>query len=283
MRAETVYALFDELEKIAGKVDPRALAALQAQLRPGDVINFEAHRNDSIRKSLRGGAMTGAISTPIQSITGSPDNHTAIYHGVDPASGRMRIVHNYEQGGKNGTQFAYLDDFADTNSLHAYRPQNATPEMAQAAAARAGDIAAAGGTHYSKRNLVGAGVNQIAENPTVGKFPGFRGVLKRVAGAVGERCDPGTSICSALPVDAYQGSMGQEKALETFTGRPAAQIPDRFRALATTPGSIRSSPHMQAIGHYKPMNQETSALGAGFKRLAEKGLSPLKRIASKIM
>lgn len=249
--------------KTAGRVDPRALAAFGQQLQPGDVVQFQTHAGDVAQQSLRKGLMHGAISTPIQKLTGSPQHHTALFAGVDPETGRLKIIHNYEQGNKTKIVQDYLDNYAHQTSFHAYRPKGLTPEMGAAAAARAAELAA-GPSSYAKNNLLAAGVRALGEKAPVAPV---KPLASSVAARMATHCDPTTGICSALPVDAYTPVVGREKAVEMMVGR---SVPKQLEAIAATPASISSSPHMSAVGQYHPADQVGVARGIA-QRILNKG------------
>lgn len=262
----------DEFAKIAGEVDPAAFQRFTSQLRPGDVVQFNAGASDIARKSVRQGLASKLISNPIRRLTGSKEHHTAMYTGVDPTTGEHMITHNYEQGGVSGIHSKPLKHFADSTEFSAYRPHGITPEKGQAAAQQALALANSP-TAYSKRNLVAAGINQAAE-----KSPGvLRGALRRVAGRVAENCNPATGICSALPVKAYEPVLGRHEAMTTFSGRNVAN--PRLANIAATPASIASSQRMMHVGGYAPAAREGSFIGAAIKRVGEKALSGARRIA----
>lgn len=249
--------------KTAGRIDPRSLAAFGQQLQPGDVVQFQTHAGDVAQQSLRKGLMHGAISTPIQKLTGSPQHHTALFAGVDPDTGKLKIIHNYEQGNKAKIVQDYLDNYAHQTSFHAYRPHGVTPEMGAAAAARASELAA-GPSSYAKNNLLAAGVRAVSEKapaPTVGAAG------RRLAATMATHCDPTTGICSALPVDAYTPVVGREKAVEMMVGH---QVPRHQEAIAATPASISRSRHMSPIGQYHPADQVSVARGIA-QRVLSKG------------
>ena len=258
--------------KTAGRSDPRALAEFGRQLQPGDVVQFQTHGGDVAQQSLRKGLMHGAISTPIQKLTGSPQHHTALFAGVDPETGRLKIIHNYEQGNKAKIVQDYLDNYSHQTTFHAYRPHGVTPEMGAAAAARAAELAA-GPSSYAKNNLVAAGVRALGE-----KAPGsaVKPLASGVAARMATHCDPTTGICSALPVDAYTPVVGREKAVEMMVGHG---VPRNQEALAATPASISKSPHMAPISQYHPADQVSVARGIAQRILNRGGTAASSALA----
>jgi hypothetical protein len=257
-------AMWAELEKIAAELDPEALKRFTANLRAGDLINFDRAAADAATEQagLRKAMLTGGIKR----LSKSPQHHTAMYMGLDPETGKHMLGHNFEQGGRTGVSLAPLDEFANNSSYHAYRPAGVTPEQGQAAADEIRRLSQVP-TEYSKRNLVAAGVAEAAgEGDTVMSRAG-RGLAKRLS----KVCDPGTGICSHLPVDAYSPGMGREEAVKVFGGGNVPVDEAHFRV---TPKTISQSPHMKGLGTYQPMAQESStvkAVGKGlFKSLKTK-------------
>ena len=259
-------------EKTAGRSDPRALAEFGRQLQPGDVVQFQTHGGDVAQQSLRKGLMHGAISAPIQKLTGSPQHHTALFAGIDPKTGRLKIIHNYEQGNQAKIVQDYLDNYSHQTTFHAYRPHGVTPEMGAAAAARAAELAA-GPSSYAKNNLVAAGVRALGE-----KAPGsaVKPLASGVAARMATHCDPTTGICSALPVDAYTPVVGREKAVEMMVGHG---VPRNQEALAATPASISKSPHMAPISQYHPADQVSVARGIAQRILNRGGTAASSALA----
>jgi len=262
------------LMKFAGELDIDALNRLEQSIRAGDILQFNAQGADVARGSIRQGLSHQLLSTPIQKATGSPDHHTAVYVGKDPKTGKMMLVHNFEQSGKSGLTMEPVDKYGKTVKLTAYRPHGVTPEQALAAAEDAKAMAAGGQTSYSKRNLVGAGLQTAGE-----KVEGRAGAaLKRVGSqVVGKACKPGTGICSHLPVDVYGKQLGQERALEMFAGK---KVPLEMGHTSVTPASISGSKAMQRVGEYSPRNLETSMRSAMGARAREKATSLLPKLKS---
>lgn len=261
---ESLYHFSRELEKISGSIDYQSLENFHKGMQPGDIVQFNAQGKDVARKTLRGGALHNLISSPIRKLTGAQEHHTAMYGGVDPQTGKAQIIHNYEQNGKSGIRVQNLEDFADTTKFTAYRPHGVTPEQGQQAANEALQLSKNPASRYSKKALVAAGVNQVAD-----KVPGpGRGILRRVASSMAQECNPSTGICSALPTQAYNKVLGPERAGLTFSGKP---IPHPSLApIATTPASISKSPMLAQVGNYSPANLESSGLGSLAKRSLEK-------------
>ena len=258
--------------KLSGQADPRALAEFGKRLQPGDVVQFQTHGGDVAEQSMRKGLMHAAISTPIQKVTGSPQHHTAMFAGIDPQTGKLKIIHNYEQGDKTQITHGHLDDYAHQTSFHAYRPKGITPEMGAAAAGRAAELAA-GPSSYAKNNLVAAGVRGVGQ-----KIPFSMGknVSAGIAASMATHCDPRTGICSALPVDAYTPVVGRQRAVEMMVGHG---VPQHQEALAATPASISKSPHMDPLGQYHPTAQ-VGGIGRGLvRRGVNKAWSGISRVA----
>lgn len=264
-------ATINLLMKFAGDVDVEALKRLEQSIRAGDILQFAAQPSDVARGSIRKGLSHQLISTPIQKATGSPEHHTAIYVGKDPKTGKMMLAHNFEQAGKSGVTVEPVERYGRSVKLTAYRPAGVTPEQAAAAAEEAKALAASGQTAYSKRNLVGAGLQTAA-----GKQEGRVGqALSRAAKVVGKSCDPGTGICSHLPVDVYGKHLGREKALEMFAGK---QVAPELGHVAVTPATISESRALQRVGEYSPKNLERSMRSAVTARAREKAVGLLPKL-----
>lgn len=257
--------------KAAGDVDPETLRVFGQTLRPGDVVQFQTHGPDVAQRSIRKGLMHAAISTPIQKLTGSPQHHTALFTGVDAETGRLGIVHNYEQGNKAKILQDYLDNYAHQTSFHAYRPKGLSAEEGAAAAARARELAQ-GESAYAKNNLLAAGVRALGERTGV---PAAKGVTRQLAASMATHCDPTTGICSALPVDAYTPVVGRQRAVEMMVGKPVSSTQE---AIASTPATISRSPHMEPVGQYHPANP-ASPIRALAQRLVDKGSRRVFRAA----
>lgn len=261
--------------KHAGTKDPRALAEFGQRLQPGDVVQFQAHAGDVAEQSLRKGLAHSLISTPIQKVTGSPQHHTALFAGVDPETGKLKIIHNYEQGNRARITHDYLDNYAHQTSFHAYRPRGATPEIGAAAAARAAELAA-GPSAYSKTNLVAAGLRGVGDHIP---FTTGKQVAQGLAGTLATHCDPSTGICSALPVDAYTPAVGRQRAVEMMVGHG---VPSHQEAIAATPASISKSLHMEPLGQYHPTARVSGVASGAMRRGVEKTMSGVLRVADRL-
>lgn len=288
---QDAYRLF----KVAGRPDWEQLKKFTQGLSPGDVINFSANGADVMESGIRKGVSHAGISLPIQQATGSDEHHTALYAGTNE-HGQPMIVHNYEQGGGSGLRHEPLHNYADRTSFRAYRPEGITPEQGQAAVDHALSLYRQGDTRYSKRNLVAAGPSAVAANlasKVPQRFPG-RALIQKALGsigrrtplsAVGENCDPGSGICSALPHEAYRPVLGEQEAIKRIAGAP---MDPRRAQTEISPATIKASPNMRAVGQYTGPSASAGGgvrgyLRGGARRLLAKAapltshLSPFKR------
>lgn len=275
MDNHVMVAFFDELEKIAADIDQAKLKELAGTLRPGDIVSFSPHAAD--QKSLKDLAMTSALSGAIRKATGSPYSHTAMIDSIDPDTGRIKIIHNYEQGKASGVSHAYLDEFADTTSFKFTRPR-----VSQDVAARAVEHArsAIGGSKYSKRDLIGMAPQEVVRN-----LRGQNAPVARVASAVTglgsaagaklrKSCDPATGVCSYLPVHAYGQALGSEHD----AARLLAGDVDYTGRTSVSPKMLAMSDELDHVGDYVPMNLNASVRGQAKKLLRDGAAARLRKL-----
>jgi len=275
MDSGSLSSFYDELLKIAGELDVAAMERFTKGLRPGDLIQFEAQAPDVMRASLRRGTAHQLISKPIQTVTGSPQHHTAMYVGTDPKTGQHLIAHSYEQGGRAGVVIEPVDKYGRSVKLHALRPSGVTPQQAASAAEEA-KVMAFKPTSYSTRNLLGAGVYELGEKAPRGRMSG---ALKRMGSmVVGRVCDPGTGICSQLPTDAYSRVLGKVQAVRQLVGEGVSS-PEAH--VGITPGRLARSPTMQSLGTYAPAKPEASTIRAAGGRLKDLMKSVAKKVVTR--
>jgi hypothetical protein len=261
VKSAMYHSFRDELEKIAGEIDHDALSELSKKLRKGDIVSFKQHAAD--KKTLKDLAMTKALSGPIAKITGSPYSHTGLIDSIDPDTGRIKLIHNFEQGGAQGVAHQYLDELADSSSFKFSRPR-----VSEDVAGRAVDAArsAIGDGKYSRSDLV-----SMAPQEAVRRLSGENSLPSRVAAAVtglqsnvmkGKDCDPATGICSFLPVHAYGEAMGgaKDNAMRSLVGDVKYT-----GSTSVSPAMLASSDVMDHIGDYTPKNLNPSVSGQAAK------------------
>lgn len=274
--------LYTELQKIAGDTDWGQLKQLSQNLRPGDVVNFETlfpeiAREQGLREAMKSKALSGTISR----VTGTPQSHTAIVGHVDPETGRLTLVHNYEQGKKitvHQVTPENFDEFTRSRKLHFYRPAGATPEHGMAAARRAFE-AAGREAPYSKADLLLGGLRAGMESahassriPGASRLGGLGTSLIDNASSIGRtNADPAAGFCSHLVSHAWSEPLGSEHAAQSLFGHaPTAGTASR---LSVTPASIAEAAadgRLQHLGTYTPKNILGTLGEASRERLGSK-------------
>ena len=271
------------MTKCAGELDEKALASFGEKIRPGDIVNFEPKLKDKLGDSVSKGAVSGVISGTIGKMTGSPESHTAMVHSVDPKTGKIKIIHNYEQGDVKKIQIADLDDFAHDTTFRAYRPKGVSAEQGQQAVDNA--VASMNrNVAYPKGNLLAMGPQELLKS----KLPDSKvtQATKRLTGAVtnlqNKNCDPATGVCSYLPVHSYRGILGEDD-LEVANAM-GANLNKKHRysrsiPSAMSPGDYRRAGQeglMDILGEYNPKNLDPS-IGHALKRRLKGVVGKLKK------
>ena len=251
---------YDELMKIAGEVDKDALKKLMPSLRGGDIVSFKQHAAD--KTNLKDLAMTTGLSKTISEVTGSPYSHTAMIDSIEPPSagfpdGRVKLIHNFEQGKSKAVAHQYLDELADSTSFNFKRPRVAkhvSDKAVESARKQVGKAA------YSKADLLTMAPQEAARN-YLGKDSKATKAVRKATGLVSKaknmqlKCDPNTGVCSFLPVSSYGEALGgKAKALKHLVGEGF----DHTGNTSVSPAMLAQSLHMDEIGDYSPKNLNKS-------------------------
>ena len=271
-----------ELQKTAGDTDWDQLKQLSQNLRPGDVVNFETlfpeiAREHGLREALKSKAISGTISK----VTRTPQSHTALVSQVDPETGRLTLVHNYEQGAKATVHQVSPEDFETftrSRKLHFYRPSGATPEHGLEAAAKALE-AAKREAPYSKADLLLGAIREGTEGARLEtRVPGAStlgavgtSLIDGVSGSGRSSCDPAAGVCSHLVAHSWGDTVGGEREAQRLFGEvPTSGTVSR---LSVTPASIAEAAvdgRLQHLGTYSPKNILGSMGEATRERLGSK-------------
>ncbi len=120
------------------------------------------------------------------------------------------LIHTYEQGGEKAFRREPVHKYIDTRTMLGHRlpwsediGNQIADEMNRALAEE---------NHYSKRNLAAAGLSTLGERT---RLP----VFNRLSAMIAEKnCNPGTGICSTVPVQAAGRVVGLPTAVDVFSG-----------------------------------------------------------------
>ncbi len=288
------YLSSEGLLKTAARVDHAQLRELSALLQAGDLVNFEtqypsvAHTR-GIRAALKDKLIGGSISQ----ISGNPNSHTAIVSGIDPATGRISMVHNYEQGGGGGggshvqeMSPGQFKEFARDRKMNFYRPEGATAAQGQEAAAAA--LAAAkrkAGYAYGDIPQFAAreGADALVEssNPSARRLGSAGRSLLDTLSHDGRTpsCDPATGVCSHLAAHSWSEPLGgEEQARKLMGNTPTGGTHTR---VSVTPASIAEAAEagkLRTIGTYTPKGMPADMGSAVKSRLGSKLRGLVRRL-----
>jgi hypothetical protein len=86
---------------------------------------------------------------------------------------------------------------------------------------------------------------------------------------IGENCDPGSGICSALPHEAYKPVLGEAQAIKAVAGK---EMSPRRAQTEIAPGTIAKSPFMKSVGQYAGPKNSAGSGFSGYLRAAARRL-----------
>jgi hypothetical protein len=252
----TVYRR--RMRKYAGQLDRKRMRELSKKVRPGDLVNFELHTPDAFKHSFKRGLRGATMKTLLGTVTGD-QYHTAIVGDVDKKNGEITLVETHMSRGAYVMTPKELLDNARFQSLHFYRPPNASAEAGRRAARQA--IAAAGRKlDYPMKDLITVGLRDIAEQ----RGKAWRGLVDKLDTASAKSrkvSDEAMGVCSQLGAYAWGKALGDERAFVKSLGVRAK----KGSRIAVSPGTIARAARegrLKVIGVYEPKNRESSVLRA---------------------
>jgi len=278
MRSELLVN--DYMVKTAGEIDYAALKRVSKDVRPGDIVSFIPHAADmpSIGELLG----TKLVSDPVRKITKSDVSHTALVESIDPKTGRVRIIHNFERGDVKGIGYGYLDDFAESTSFKFHRPKGVSASTQQKAIEHIKN--AIPHSNYSKRKLLmmapqelirsRRGITSVAGNLAAAGTGVVAALNDAIVDATSKKpigklnCVNG--VCSAIPLYGYAKSIQREGESMVSAERRAAEILNAELAhtgsTTFSPKSLVTSKTMEQVTDmYTPLNKNRSSLKQAFK------------------
>lgn len=266
------------MEKLAAGVDRERLMEFSRQLRPGDLVNFQSVAGDAWENGLGSGYEHLAMATPTKAFTFSPDTHTSIFTGMDPNTGEPMIVHNYD-----GLKHEPLANYAATNRFAQHRLP-VTDAEAAAASQSLVDLHRTTPSPYPMRNAIAAGFNDVGDAlqaPGGGALARLRRFFSRgfksTSNVIGKQCDPGTAICSYLPVEGYGRVLGQDRAQKLLTGKPLEAGREQW---SVTPATIAANVPATGTG-YQPLNTAGDGFFGAVRGIGRNMREKLRRLAGK--
>lgn len=247
------------MHKHAGTYDRKRIRELAKRVRPGDLVNYEAHIADSFRQGLRPGLRKALMTKAIGKITG-PQYHTAIVGDVDKKRGRITLVETMIGRGAYVVPHSKFMRNSRNHSYYFYRPTNTTAAQGRAAAQTA--IAVAGRkVNYPIKDLLHVGIRDIA---SAQKGERWRKLVNRLdtASANARRVsDEALGTCAQLGAHVWGKALGDENKFLKQLGVKAK----KGSRIAVTPRSIveaQKAGRLKLVGHYEPKNLETSTIRA---------------------
>lgn len=251
------------IEKVAGRVDNRALMRFVKGLRYGDIINFNESIGDAFESSIREGIDHSYLSATIKKVTGSPEHHTGMYAGIHPQTGEPMVMHN-----AGGLQYSPLRDYAHTSRFTAYRVPGVSDKDAAKALGKTFAAWRSGKTIYPKTHLTAAAGPVIAQR-LAKKYPRAGGILGGLINSatrlIAKPCGPFSSICSTVPVEAYGQIIGRPQANRLFTGQ---DLPEYRQDWSTTSGMMRDN--LQRVARYSPRDSAGTGFGGVVRGIARR-------------